>query len=134
MSSSQQGIGSVGLIGTVLALLGCLGFPAVIGLLSVIGARWILQPRYLLPILTVGIICGLWSLFTSFRRDRHPLPLVLGVVGGTAALATEIVRAVTHQHAYFLGYPGLVLFVAAFVIAFVQQAKLSRPSRGLDAR
>lgn len=125
MSSSRQGIGNVGLVGTVLALLGCLGFPAVIGLLSVIGARWILEPRYLLPILTVGILCGLWSLFASFRRDRHPLPLVLGLVGGTAALATEIVRAATHQHAYFLGYPGLALFAAAFVIALVQHEKRS---------
>lgn len=125
MSSSGQGIGNVGLVGTVLALLGCLGFPAVIGLLSVIGARWILEPRYLLPILTVGILCGLWSLFASFRRDRHPLPLVLGLVGGTAALATEIVRAATHQHAYFLGYPGLALFAAAFVIALVQHEKRS---------
>lgn len=125
MNSSQQGIGSVGLAGTILALLGCLGFPAVIGLLSVMGARWILEPRYLLPILTVGILCGLWSLFASFRRDRHPLPLVLGLVGGTAALATEIVRAATHQHAYFLGYPGLALFVTAFVIALVQHEKRS---------
>lgn len=130
MNSARQGIGNVGLVGTVLALLGCLGFPAVIGLLSVIGARWILEPRYLLPILTVGILCGLWSLFASFRRDRHPLPLVLGLVGGTAALATEIVRAMTHQHAYFLGYPGLALFAGAFVVALVQHGKSSRPTTG----
>jgi hypothetical protein len=126
MSSSQQGIGRVGLVGTILALLGCLGFPAVLGLLSVIGARWLLDPRYLLPILALGIACGLWSLFASFRRDPRPLPIVLGLVGGIAALATEIVRALTHQHAYFLGYPGLVLFAAAFVILLVQHGKSSR--------
>ena len=130
MTSSRQGIGSVGLVGTILALLGCMGFPAVIALVSLIGAQWILEPRYLLPILTVGILVGLWSLFTSFRRDRHPLPLVLGLVGGTAALATEIVRAMTHQHAYFLGYPGLALFAAAFVVALIQQGKASGPRRG----
>jgi len=107
-----------------------LGFPAVLGLLSVIGARWLLEPRYLLPILAVGIGLGLWSLFTSFRRDREPLALVLGLVGGTAALATEIVRAMTHQHAYFLGYPGLVLFAAAFVITVVQRAKPGGYARG----
>lgn len=133
MSSSRQGIGSIGLVGTILALLGCLGFPAVIALLSVIGARWILEPRYLLPILSIGIACGLWSLVMSFQRHRDPLPLVLGLVGGTAALATEILRAVTHQHAYFLGYPGLVLFAAAFVIAVVHQGESSRRARGSNA-
>ena len=130
MTSSRQGIGSVGLVGTILALLGCMGFPAVIGLVSVIGAQWILEPRYLLPILAVGIASGLWSLFASFRRERNPLVLVLGLVGGAAALATEIVRAVTHQHAYFLGYPGLALFAAAFVVALVQQGKTYRRARG----
>ncbi len=130
MSSPQKGIGSVGLVGTILALLGCLGFPAVLALLSLIGARSVLQPRYLLPILTVGIACGLWSLFASFQRHRQPLPVVLGVVGGTAALATEIVRAVTHQHAYFLGYPGLILFVAAFMITVVQQVKAAGRAAG----
>ncbi len=126
MSASPQAIGNVGLVGTILALCGCLGFPAVIGLLSLVGARWVLQPRYLLPTLAIAVALGLWNLVTFSRRSGDLLPLVLGLVGGAAALATEVVRTLTHQHAYFLGYPGLALFVGAFVVTLVAQMGRSR--------
>ena len=51
MTTTPQAVRNVGLVGTALALCGCLGFPALIALLSVLGATWILQPRFLLPIL-----------------------------------------------------------------------------------
>ncbi|MBI3636893.1 MAG: MerC domain-containing protein [Candidatus Rokubacteria bacterium] len=127
MKAGQSGVGSAGLVGTVLALCGCLGFPVVIGLLSLLGVRWILQPRYLLPILAIGVGLGLWSLIGFFRRSGESLPLVLGLIGGSAALTTEIIRAATHQHAYFLGYPGLALFVGAFVLSALIQVR--RPQR-----
>lgn len=130
--TTPHAAGNVGLVGTVLALCGCLGFPAVIGLLSALGARWILQPRFLLPTLAVAIALGLWSLIGFFRRSSEPLPLVLGLVGGAAALVTEVVRALTHEHAYFLGYPGLALFIAAFVSVAILQRR--RPGREAPAR
>jgi hypothetical protein len=123
MNTGRSGVGGAGLVATVLAVCGCLGFPAMISLLSVLGARWILQPRYLLPIIAVGVGVGLWSLARFFRRSGESLPLILGLVGGGAALMTEIIRAATHQHAYFLGYPGLVLFIAAFVLSALMQPR-----------
>jgi hypothetical protein len=77
-------------------------------------------------ILAITTALGLWSLVGSFRRSREPLPLVLGLVGGAAAIMTEVVRALTHEHAYFLGYPGLALFVAAFVSAAALQRRCPR--------
>lgn len=121
MTTARRAAGNVGLVGTVLALGGCLGFPAVIALLSALGARWLLAPRFLLPVLTIAVALGLGSLLSSFRWSREPLPLVLGLVGGAAAVVTEVIRALTHEHAYFLGYPGLGLFVAAFIIVLVLQ-------------
>lgn len=131
MTTMPRAAGHVSLVGTVLALCGCLGFPAVIALLSVLGAHWLLAPRFLLPVLMIAIALGLWSLIGAFRRSREPLPLVLGLVGGAAALATEVVRALTHEHAYFLGYPGLGLFVAAFISTLLlQRRRLGREDAG----
>lgn len=127
MTTTPRAAGSVGLVGTVLAVCGCLGFPAVIGLLSVLGARWLLEPRFLLPTLTIAIALGLWSLIRFYRRSGEPLPLVLGLMGGAAALATEGVRALTHEHAYFLGYPGLALFVGAFISTLLLQRRGPTP-------
>ncbi len=121
LRATPRAAGSVGLLGTILAVCGCLGFPVVLALLSALGARWLLQPQFLLPMLAAGVALGLWSLLDDFRRTGDPLPLVLALVGGAAALVTEIVRALTHQHAYFLGYPGLALFVAAFVTTLVRR-------------
>jgi len=90
------------------------------------------QPRFLLPVLTITTALGLWSLIGSFRRSGEPLPLVLGLVGGAAAIMTEVVRALTHEHAYFLGYPGLALFVAAFISAAALQRR--RPRQEAPAR
>ena len=45
---------------------------------------------------------------------------------------TEVVRALTHEHAYFLGYPGLALFVAAFISAAALQRR--RPRQEAPAR
>ncbi|MCL6646635.1 MAG: MerC domain-containing protein, partial [Dehalococcoidia bacterium] len=74
MTTAPRAAGNVGLVGTVLALCGCLGFPAVIALLSVLGAQWVLAPRFLLPVLTIAVALGLWSLLSSFRRSREPSP------------------------------------------------------------
>ena len=82
------------------------------------------------PAITTAL--GLWSLVGSFRRSGEPLPLVLGLVGGAAVIMTEVVRALTHEHAYFLGYPGLALFVAAFISAAALQRR--RPSQEAPAR
>ncbi len=110
MTAPARAAGRTGLVGTVFALLGCLGSPAV-------GATWILQPRSLLPILVLAVALGLWSRVVVFRRSGEPLPLVVGLVGGAAAIGTGIVRAITDQYAYFLGYPGLALFVLSFVMS-----------------
>jgi hypothetical protein len=106
--------------------------PAGSALLSALGAQWLLAPRFLLPVLTIAVTLGLWSLLGSFRRSREPLPLVLGLVGGAAAVITGVIRALTHQHAYFLGYPGLGLFVVALITVLVLQRP--RPGDASPAR
>ncbi|MGH7322157.1 MAG: MerC family mercury resistance protein [Candidatus Rokuibacteriota bacterium] len=114
MSASPR-IGSAGVVASVLAMSGCLGLPLVVVALAAVGATEILEPRHLLPILVVSLTAGLWRLLETYRWQGEPWPLVFGLVGGAAALMTEVVRAATHQHAYFLGYPGVLLLVIGFL-------------------
>lgn len=106
----------VSVIGTALAVLGCLGFPAVIAVLSTLGARWLLKVQYLLPLLLVLLGLGLGHLYRAYHLHRRPFPLALAGMGGAAILATEVYRGLTHHHLYILGYPGLALFIAAFIL------------------
>src|SRR6266699_906717 len=66
----------------------CLGFPALVGLLSAIGASFLLNDRYLEPLLAGTLLLTVLIVGLHLRRHRQPGPFLLsGVSAGTVFFA-----------------------------------------------
>lgn len=73
--------------GALLAALCCLGVPAVVGVVSALGAGFLIQDRVLLPVLAVTLPLGLWGLDRSRSVPGRSAPLWLGLAGSAALVA-----------------------------------------------
>jgi len=58
----------------------CLGFPALVGLLSALGASFLLNDRYLEPLLAGTLLLTLLIAGLHLRRHRQPGPFLLSSV------------------------------------------------------
>ena len=58
----------------------CLGFPALVGLLSALGAGFLLTDRYLEPSLSATLLLSLLIAGLHLRRHRQPGPFLLSLV------------------------------------------------------
>ena len=58
----------------------CVGFPALVGLLSTLGAGFLLNDRYLEPLLAGTLLLTLLIAGLHLRRHHQPGPLLLSVV------------------------------------------------------
>src|SRR5260370_39202992 len=58
----------------------CLGFPALVGLLSAIGASFLLNDRYLEPLLAGTLLLTLLIAGLHLRRHHQPGPFILSLV------------------------------------------------------
>lgn len=58
----------------------CLGFPALVGFLSVLGAGFLLDDRYLEPLLAGMLLLTLLIAGLHLRRHHQPGPLLLSLV------------------------------------------------------
>jgi hypothetical protein len=58
----------------------CLGFPALVGFLSALGAGFLLNDRYLEPLLAGTLLLTLLIVGLHLRRHHRPGPFILSVV------------------------------------------------------
>src|SRR5258708_27485819 len=58
----------------------CLGFPALVGLLSALGSGFLLNDRYLEPLLAATLLLTVLIAGLHLRRHHQPGPLLLSVV------------------------------------------------------
>jgi len=74
--------GKVGIVGAAFAALCCLGIPAVLGIVTSIGAGFLIHDAILLPLLVLSLLVTLWGLSSGWRRHHKPTAILVGVVGG----------------------------------------------------
>jgi hypothetical protein len=67
-------------LAALLTTLCCLGFPALVGLLSVLGAGFLLSDRYLEPLLAGTLLLTLLIAGLHLRRHHQPGPFLLSLV------------------------------------------------------
>lgn len=81
----RRNLDKIGLGGSLFAALCCLGFPALLAIVSAIGLGFLIQDAVLLPLLAVSLVATLLGLYLGVRH--HGSWLAFGV-GAVSALGT----------------------------------------------
>jgi mercuric ion transport protein len=97
----------IGIGGSLFAALCCLGFPALISILSALGLSFIARDSVLMPLLLVFLIITIAGLYLGTRHHHQPWAFLLGV---TSAVVTFIfVMIWSNRLVAWFGIAGLVL-------------------------
>lgn len=110
MGLLTRSLDKIGAGGTVFAALCCLGFPALLSIVSAVGLGFIVKDAILMPLLVVFLAIALLGLYLGTRHHHKPWALILGVASAAALLSVFIVPFP------FLIYAGIVGLVAASVL------------------
>src|SRR5260221_10668744 len=77
----MRGSGSaLACLAALVTTLCCLGFPALVGFLSALGAGFLLNDRYLEPLLAATLLLTLLIVGPHLRRHHQPGPFILSLV------------------------------------------------------
>src|SRR5207244_6546400 len=69
----------VGVVGAILAAICCLGFPALLSILSAIGLGFLINDAVLLPLLIVFLLVTLLGLALGMREHHRASALLIGI-------------------------------------------------------
>lgn len=84
----KRNLDKIGAGGSLFAALCCLGFPALLSILSAIGLGFLLHDAVLLPLLFVFVILTNLGLWMGVRRHGSRRAFFLGVVASVLLLAS----------------------------------------------
>lgn len=108
----KRNLDKIGIGGSIFAALCCLGFPALLSIVSAIGLGFIVNDAILIPLLLVFLATALFGLYLGTRHHREPWALMLG--GLSALLVVLVFTGVVPNIA--LAYVGMAGLVVAGVL------------------
>src|SRR6266852_4906866 len=74
----------VGVVGSVFAALCCLGFPALLSILSAIGLGFLINDAVLLPLLIIFLVVTLGGLYLGVRHHGSWLAFLVGLISAAS--------------------------------------------------
>lgn len=77
-------LGKIGLAGAIFAALCCIGTPALLTILSSIGAGFLINDSVLLPLLAFFLTLNIIGLRLTYRIHRNLWPMILGGLASAA--------------------------------------------------
>lgn len=96
-----------GIVGSLFAALCCLGFPALVSIVSAIGLGFLIKDAVLVPLLIASLIITLLGLFLGMRHHHRPWALILG---GISAILTFVGVGVRPSGLFAgIGIAGLIV-------------------------
>jgi len=105
-SNWSRHLATIGLVGSLVAALCCLGVPAVLAIVSAVGLGFLISDETLFPLLVVFAGVLLLGLGLGVRRHRSPWALVVGLV---SAIVIVFFLFVHYSRVFaILGVAGLV--------------------------
>lgn len=110
MSSSKLGFwqryaDKIGIGGSIFAALCCLGFPALLSILSAIGLGFLINDAILLPLLAIFLVVTIFGLYAGMRHHGQSWAFVLGLISAVITFVFIFINTVV---AYF-GLAGLIV-------------------------
>jgi mercuric ion transport protein len=101
----------------------CLGVPAALSLLAAIGAGFLVNDAFLLPLFFGLSALSVWLLYGSARTHRNLAPFWAGLAGALAAFGGLWVHAA-------LVYGGLAALIGASFWDLRNARRAASPARG----
>ncbi|MEW6296487.1 MAG: MerC domain-containing protein [Thermodesulfobacteriota bacterium] len=106
MAFVDQHLDKVGIGGSLFAALCCLGFPALLSILSAVGLGVLINDAILFPLLVVFLALTLYGLYRGYQRHRRAAAVVLG--GGSAVALLVFLLVFFSRPLAYLAIVGLV--------------------------
>jgi mercuric ion transport protein len=122
--SWKNHLDKLGVIGSFVAALCCLGVPAVVSIVASIGLGFLINDAILLPLMVLFLLVTLIGLYLGYRAHRRTWPLILGVVSSLVALF--FVFGYTVRVMAYLAMASLAL---ASILNVIARQKFTRPQR-----
>ena len=115
-----RNLDKLGVTGSLIAALCCLGVPAVVAVASALGLGFLINDATLLPILIVSLLVLLWGLWLGLRHHGNPLALGVGVASSVVSIFFLFVQF--SRPLAYLGIAGLV--VSSLLNIYLRQRQL----------
>lgn len=110
MVFADQHLDKIGVGGSLFAALCCLGFSALLSILSAVGLGFLIKDAILLPLLVVFLALALYGFYRGYQTHRKPGAVMLGGASAVALLVFLLV---------FFSRPLAYLSIAGLVTASV---------------
>lgn len=94
----------VGVVGSIIAALCCLGVSAIISVFSAIGLAFLINDSILLPLLAFFLLVTLFGLYKGFRSHKKKTALIIGIA---STIVTFLFLFIYPSISYF-GIAGLI--------------------------
>jgi mercuric ion transport protein len=118
----QRNLDKIGIGGAAFAALCCLGFPALLAVVSAVGLGFLINDAVLLPLLGVSLSITLWGLYRGTRHHHRWSAFGIGVVG-----AILMVLSILLGKGFYAGTGIAVLIVASVLNVVLRIRRTSIP-------
>ena len=105
-------IDKIGVLGSIFSTLCCLGFPAIISLLTAIGAGFLINDAILVPFLIISLVIAIIGIFISWLRHKKTFPFILAIISSVVIFVFLFV-----VYAKVLIYAGLIGLVVSSIFS-----------------
>jgi mercuric ion transport protein len=116
----KRHLDKIGVGGSLFAALCCLGFPALVAILSAVGLGFLINDDILRPLMIVFLLVAILGLALGMRHHGSPWALIVGIL---SAVALYVFIYVSFDEVIAgLGIAGLV--IASLLNVFLRQRQL----------
>jgi len=120
----------IGVSGSLFAALCCLGFPALVSILSAIGLGFLINDDILRPLMIGFLLAAIFGLALGMRHHGRPWALMLGIL--SAATLYVFIYVSFNEVIAGLGIAGLV--IATLLNVFLRQRQLKNQQNDSEIR
>ena len=123
---------SAGVVGAVLAALGCAGTPIVVSVITAVGLGFLRNDAILWPLMLASLAIALWGFWRGRQMHRRSAPIRIAVVGAfLMASGVIFVHGPVARPMIYVG--GAMLLAATLWNALLRRACASTISRRFNA-